>query len=170
VKAFEKGSRDRHGKIIAAARAMGFKSILDTNFGADLPIGEEATELIECISAGWRLPMVMSCCPESRTLAKDSMTHDHARRVEPLIFYDGVEYSLIWLVCPSPHAGCHEKGHIGRLQMRGEVDAVLPSREVTDMIEMMAIARITVRPFFYDGMLSCLTGVGAIFEVTDGVT
>lgn len=34
-------------KMIGAARAMGFKDVLDTNFGADLTTVEEATELIE---------------------------------------------------------------------------------------------------------------------------
>jgi hypothetical protein len=37
------------------------------------------------------------------------------------------------------------------------------------MIEMMGIDRITVQPFLDDGMLSSSSGVGTIFEVTDGI-
>jgi iron only hydrogenase large subunit-like protein len=81
-----------------------------------------------------------------------------------------MEYSLIWLVCRPPHAGGAENNQIEHMQMRGEVDTVLSSREFTDMIEMMGIGRITMRPSFYDGMLSDSTGVGVIFEMTDGVT
>jgi NADH dehydrogenase/NADH:ubiquinone oxidoreductase subunit G len=50
------------GKMIGAARAMGFKYVLDTNFGADLTVVEEATELIERLTHGGTLPMFTSCC------------------------------------------------------------------------------------------------------------
>jgi len=42
---------------------MGFKHVFDTDFGADLTIMEEGTELVERIKGGGKLPMFSSCCP-----------------------------------------------------------------------------------------------------------
>ena len=51
------------GKIVTALRRLGFDSVFDTNFGADLTIMEEARELVHRIEHGGRLPMLTSCCP-----------------------------------------------------------------------------------------------------------
>lgn len=50
-------------KLIPALRALGFKYIFDTNFGADLTIVEEAAELVERLKNNDRLPMFTTCCP-----------------------------------------------------------------------------------------------------------
>ena len=51
------------GKIVTALRKLGFDGVFDTNFGADLTIIEEATELIHRIKHNGTLPMLTSCCP-----------------------------------------------------------------------------------------------------------
>ena len=51
------------GRMAAAARALGAKYVLDTNFAADLTIMEEAEELIERLKNGQNLPLFTSCCP-----------------------------------------------------------------------------------------------------------
>ena len=52
------------GKMVAALRRIGFNKVFDTNFGADLTIMEEGTELIERIkSKDAVLPMITSCSP-----------------------------------------------------------------------------------------------------------
>ena len=51
------------GKMVAALRRLGFKKVFDTNFGADLTIMEEATELLGRIKDGGVLPMITSCSP-----------------------------------------------------------------------------------------------------------
>lgn len=51
------------GKIATALRRMGFDGIFDTDFGADLTIMEEASELIHRIQNNGTLPMLTSCCP-----------------------------------------------------------------------------------------------------------
>ena len=45
----EKVGEDRTGRMISAARQLGFKYIFDVNFGADLAIVEEGNELLERI-------------------------------------------------------------------------------------------------------------------------
>ena len=51
------------GKMITALRKLGFDYVLDTTFGADMTIMEEAKELIERKKNGGVLPMFTSCCP-----------------------------------------------------------------------------------------------------------
>ncbi|HNR42278.1 MAG TPA: NADH-dependent [FeFe] hydrogenase, group A6 [Bacteroidales bacterium] len=57
------------GKMVAALRALGFDYVFDTDFGADLTIMEEGTELLDRIKRHLsgdttvRLPLLTSCCP-----------------------------------------------------------------------------------------------------------
>lgn len=51
------------GKMISAIRKLGADYVVDTNFGADLTIMEEASELLYRIEKGGNLPQFTSCCP-----------------------------------------------------------------------------------------------------------
>ncbi len=57
------------GKMVAALRHLGFDYVFDTDFGADLTIMEEGTELLARLKAflkgdkSVKLPMLTSCCP-----------------------------------------------------------------------------------------------------------
>ena len=51
------------GKVVSALKKLGASYVFDTNFGADLTIMEEATELINRIQENKNLPMFTSCCP-----------------------------------------------------------------------------------------------------------
>jgi NADH-quinone oxidoreductase subunit G len=57
-------------KIYAALRRLGFKTVFDTNFSADLTIMEEGTELVKRLTeagsnqkATASIPLITSCCP-----------------------------------------------------------------------------------------------------------
>ncbi len=51
------------GKMVAGLRRLGFDSVMDTDFTADLTIMEEGHELIERLTNGGVLPMITSCSP-----------------------------------------------------------------------------------------------------------
>lgn len=52
------------GKMVAALRALGGDYVFDTNFGADLTIMEEATEMLNRLqSEEAPIPQFTSCCP-----------------------------------------------------------------------------------------------------------
>lgn len=51
------------GKLAAALRRLGFDKVFDTDFGADLTIMEEGTELLNRLNGGGALPMITSCSP-----------------------------------------------------------------------------------------------------------
>ena len=52
------------GKLYAALRRLGFKTVFDTNFGADLTIMEETAELVKRLAdKSADVPMMTTCCP-----------------------------------------------------------------------------------------------------------
>ena len=51
------------GKMVSALKKLGFDYVLDTTFGADLTIMEEANELVDRIKNNKTLPLFTSCCP-----------------------------------------------------------------------------------------------------------
>lgn len=52
------------GQLYAALRALGFDAVFDTNFGADVTIMEEASELAARLKGGHGpLPLITTCCP-----------------------------------------------------------------------------------------------------------
>jgi ferredoxin hydrogenase len=58
---------DSEGKMVESLRRLGFHHVLDTTFGADLTVVEEASELIKRLDAKDSskavLPQFTSCCP-----------------------------------------------------------------------------------------------------------
>ena len=51
------------GKMVSALRKLGANYVVDTNFGADLTIMEEASELVDRLKNGGTIPQFTSCCP-----------------------------------------------------------------------------------------------------------
>ncbi|MBO4229747.1 MAG: (2Fe-2S)-binding protein, partial [Clostridia bacterium] len=51
------------GKMVAAIRRLGADKVFDIDFGADVTIVEEATELVQRIQNKGVLPMITSCSP-----------------------------------------------------------------------------------------------------------
>ncbi len=51
------------GRLAATFRALGFDYVFDTNFGADMTIMEEGSELLERLGGQGTVPMFTSCCP-----------------------------------------------------------------------------------------------------------
>ncbi len=50
-------------KLVGVLKQLGFDYVLDTTFGADLTIMEEASELLNRVKKNINLPMFTSCCP-----------------------------------------------------------------------------------------------------------
>jgi len=58
------------GKLVGGLKAAGFAFVFDTNWGADLTIMEEGTELLGRLKKGGPFPMITSCCPAWINLAE----------------------------------------------------------------------------------------------------
>jgi iron only hydrogenase large subunit-like protein len=63
-----------------------------------------------------------------------------------------------------------KKDEIERMQLRGEVDAVLTAREFVNMMKMMGLDWHTTRTSVFDSIMGKSSGVGALFSVSGGVT
>ncbi len=175
------------GKMVAALRRLGFEKVYDTNFGADLTIMEEATELLGRIKNGGKLPMITSCSPGWINYAEiyysDLLGHvsscksPHQMQGAILKSYyaqvKGIDPKDIYVVSIMPCTA--KKFEKERPQERAvenlhDVDAVLTVRELGDMIKRAGMKFNLLPDEDYDqDIMGEYTGAAVIFGVTGGV-
>ncbi len=174
------------GKMVAALRRLGFAKVYDTNFGADLTIMEEATELLGRVKNGGKLPMITSCSPGWINYAEyyygDLLGHlsscksPHEMEGAILKSYyaqkNGIDPKDIFVVSIMPCTAKKYEKERPQLVTNGlpDVDAVLTTRELGDLIKRAGI-RFTALPDeeFDSDLMGEYTGAGVIFGVTGGV-
>jgi NADH-quinone oxidoreductase subunit G len=169
------------GKMVAAARALGFKYVLDTNFGADGTVIEEATELLHRFEHNEILPQFTSCCPAWVNfverlhpeliphLSSTKSPHMIAARLIKTYFCERVRIKPenAFLVSVMPCTA--KKDEIKRLQHIGDVNAVLTVREFGHLIKEFGIEWVTLPEDKFDDLMGESSGAAAIFGVTGGV-
>ncbi len=174
------------GKMVAALRRLGFAKVYDTNFGADLTIMEEATELLNRIKNKGTLPMITSCSPGWVNYAEyyypdclDNLsTCKSPHEMEGAIlktYYaekNGIDPADIFVVSIMPCTAKKFEKERPELSHNGlkDVDAVLTTRELGDLIKRSGInfLRLPDEEFDQD-LVGTYTGAGVIFGVTGGV-
>ena len=185
----EPGARET-GKLAAALRRLGFDDVFDTNFAADLTILEEGTELLSRVKAALTggesvLPMITSCSPGWIKFVEhtypDSLAHLSTCKsphtmLGALIksYYAGKikrEPKDIFVVSIMPCTA--KKSEIVRPEMQNgglpNVDAVLTTRELANMIKEMGIDFNALPDEEFDNPLGMSTGAADIFGLTGGV-
>jgi iron-only hydrogenase group A len=169
------------GKIVSAARKMGFRFVFDTNYAADMTIWEEGTELIGRVTNNGVLPMFTSCCPAwinfvekihpelIPNLSTAKSPHMMLGAAVKSYFAErrGLDPKELFVVSLMPCTA--KKDEIKRSQMMGDVDAVLTVREFCRMIEMFGIDWAALPDDKFDRLLGESTGAAALFGVTGGV-
>ena len=170
------------GKIITALKQLGFDYVFDTNFGADLTIVEEATELIDRMNDPEAVfPMFTSCCPAwvnyieisrpdlipnlSSCRSPLSMLSAVVKNIFPKKI--GVDRSKIYHVAFMPCTA--KKDEIKRPQLNGETDLVITSRELAQLIKDANIDFKNLPDSEADTLYSEYTGGASIFCATGGV-
>ncbi|MGN0626884.1 MAG: NADH-dependent [FeFe] hydrogenase, group A6 [Oscillospiraceae bacterium] len=175
------------GKMVAALRRLGFEKVYDTDFGADLTIMEEGTELLNRMKNGGALPMITSCSPGwinfCETYYADQLEHlsscksPHQMQGAILKSYyaekHGIDPKDIFVVSIMPcTAKKFEKERPQLVNKDGlkDVDAVLTTRELGDMIKRSGIvfSKLPDEEFDQD-IMGEASGAGVIFGVTGGV-
>ena len=178
------------GKLAAALHRMGFDDVFDTNWGADLTILEEGTEFLErfraVLSGGVAtLPMMTSCSPGWIQFIE----HNYPEHLEnlstcksPHQMFGAVVKSYyakklgkkpedMYVVSIMPCTA--KKTECARPEMQNDgvpnVDAVLTTRELGDMIKAMGINFLGLPEEKFDDPLGFSTGAADIFGVTGGV-
>jgi NADP-reducing hydrogenase subunit HndD len=180
------------GKMVNALRQLGFDSVLDTDFSADLTIMEEGTELLVRLkkalvdgdrkislpmftscSPGWIkfiehkypefLPNLSSCkSPQQMFGALAKTYYAKKRNIDP---------SKIVSVSVMPCTA--KKFEADRPEMRAsgykDVDFVLTTRELAVMIKQAGIDFRNLSESGYDSIMGNSTGAAVIFGATGGV-
>lgn len=188
---FEPGVRVT-GKMVTALKKLGFDSVLDTDFTADLTIIEEGTELLTRLkrsiidrdknvaipmttscSPGWvkfiehkfpeYLPNVSTCkSPQQMFGALVKTYYAQQRKLDPANIV-----SVSIMPCTA------KKFEANRPEMRDsgykDVDYVLTTRELARMIKQAGLDFVSLEDGKYDSIMGESTGAAVLFGATGGV-
>jgi NADH-quinone oxidoreductase subunit G/[NiFe] hydrogenase diaphorase moiety small subunit/NADP-reducing hydrogenase subunit HndD len=180
------------GKMAAALRRLGFDSVLDTDFTADLTIMEEGTELLTRLKKALvdkdpnvKLPMTTSCSPgwikfiehmypeylENVSTCKSPQQMFGALAKTYYAQKKGIDPSKIVSVSIMPCTA--KKFEANRPEMHDsgfqDVDMGLTTRELAVMIKQAGIDFQELPDERFDSIMGESTGAAVIFGATGGV-
>ncbi|MGM0607838.1 MAG: [FeFe] hydrogenase, group A [Candidatus Muiribacteriota bacterium] len=173
------------GQLVSALKIMGFDKVFDTSYAADLTIMEEVTEFLENFNKD-KLPLLTSCCPAwikfaeqyypellknistckspqqmFGSLLKEKLPEKMNARPEDLIV-------VSIMPCTAKKFEADRKEFIHN-DIK-EVDIVLTTQEITQMIMEHGIDFKNLSPESLDMPFGFKTGGGLIFGNTGGVS
>ncbi len=181
------------GKMVSLLRKLGAKYVLDTNFGADLTIVEEASEFVERLKGHQeKLPQWTSCCPAwvkfCELFYPEVLPHLSTAK-SPIAMQGvtiktyfakklGIDPAHIVNVALTPCTA--KKFEINRPEMNAsgrfwdnpeirDTDFVITTRELTRWAKEEKIDFDALEDSDFDHPLGCATGAGFIFGATGGV-
>ena len=172
-------------QMVTALKLLGFDSVFDTNFGADLTIMEEGYEFLNRLNNDGVLPMMTSCSPgwvnyvekhfpdyrDHLSSAKSpmSMFGAIAKTYYPekagLNVNDIVTVAVMPCTAKKYEASRPEMGRNGQQ----DVDIVLTTRELIKLIKYVGLSLTELPESDFDSPLGVGSGAGAIFGATGGV-
>ncbi len=173
------------GKMVTALRRMGFKEVFDTDFGADITVMEEAAELIHRIKENKTLPMLTSCCPAWVKFIEHqfpALLEIPSTCKSPHIMFGtiaktyyaqkcGIDPERIAVVSVMPCIA--KKAEAKRPELTKDhsnnVDIVITTRELAQMIREAGIRFDTLPDSGFDQPLGASTGASVLFGSTGGV-
>ena len=180
------------GKMVNALKQLGFNSVLDTDFSADLTIMEEGTELLVRLKkalvdgdAKISLPMFTSCSPgwikfiehkypeflPNLSTCKSPQQMFGALAKTYYAKKRNIDPSKIVSVSIMPCTA--KKFEADRPEMRSsgfkDVDYVLTTRELAVMIKQAGLDFRNLEEAKYDSIMGDSTGAAVIFGATGGV-
>lgn len=174
------------GKMVAALRRLGFNKVFDTNYGADLTIMEEATELLARLKNGGVLPMITSCSPGWINYAEiyygDLLEHLSSCKSPHEMFgailktyyaeKNNIDPEDMFVVSIMPCTAKKAEKERDQLKTNGlpDVDAVLTTRELAKLIRRAGINFNKLPDEEFDNdIVGDYSGAGVIFGATGGV-
>jgi NADH-quinone oxidoreductase subunit G len=176
---------DFTGRMVAGLRKLGFNGVFDTNFGADLTIMEEATEIISRVTKGENLPVLTSCCPgwvnflefqfpELVNIPSSCKSPQQMWGAIAKTYYAdkiGVKPEDLVVVSIMPCQAKKYEAARPEFQKNGvrDVDYVVTTRELSRMFKEAGIDVAQLQDETFDHPLGDSTGAAAIFGATGGV-
>lgn len=177
--------QDVTGKLYASLRQLGFDKIFDINFGADMTIMEEATELIERIEKKGPFPMFTSCCPgwvrqvenyypellENLSSAKSPQQIFGTASKTYYPHMSDIDPAKVFTVTIMPCTAKKYEADRPEMEQNGlrEIDAVLTTRELAKLIKAAKINFAKLEDEKADPAMGEYTGAAVIFGATGGV-
>ena len=180
------------GKMAASLKRLGFDSVLDTDFSADLTIMEEGTELLTRLKKALvdkdtsiKLPMFTSCSPgwikfiehmypdylDNLSTCKSPQQMFGALAKTYYAQKKGIDPAKIVSVSIMPCTA--KKFEAARPEMRDsgfqDVDLGLTTRELAVMIKQAGIDFESIPDEKFDSIMGESTGAAVIFGATGGV-
>jgi iron-only hydrogenase group A len=180
------------GKMVNALKQLGFNSVLDTDFSADLTIMEEGTELLVRLKKALvdgdkkiALPMFTSCSPgwikfiehkypeflPNLSTCKSPQQMFGALAKTYYAKKRNLDPSTVVSVSIMPCTA--KKFEADRPEMRSsgfkDVDYVLTTRELAVMIKQAGLDFRNLEEVSYDSIMGDSTGAAVIFGATGGV-
>ena len=172
-------------KLVPALKIMGADEVYDTNFGADMTTISEAEEFLQRLKVGGPFPMFTSCCPawvrylelndpkylRNISTCKSPMEMFAAVIRDKYAEKDAADgrttYQIAIMPCTAKkmEAARPEFVHNGQ----PDVDLVLTTRELTDMIREAGIQLGEMELESPDLPFGLGSGAAAIYGVTGGV-
>jgi NADH-quinone oxidoreductase subunit G len=175
-------------KIYAALRRLGFKTVFDTNFSADLTIMEEGTELVKRLTEKkGAIPLITSCCPAwvdymekyySDMIPNFSTAKSPQQMMGAMIKAYWAQkaginpdkvYSVSVMPCTAKKWESRRNDDMKSAGHGYDVDIVITTRELARMIKQAGIDILNLEDEEADSPLGPYTGAGTIFGVTGGV-
>lgn len=180
------------GQQVAALRRLGFDKVFDTLFAADLTIMEEGSELIKRIKEGETLPQFTSCCPgwikfceyyypdliPNLSTAKSPQQmfgpvlktyYAKANKIDPKKIFSVSIMPCTAKKFEEARPEFNSAGELIKTKDMRDIDAVLTTRELAEMIKDEGIDLTKLPDEQYDPMMGEGSGAGLIFGNTGGV-
>jgi len=182
---YGKDSREASPFIAGMMRRVGFDRVFDFSFAADLTIMEEATEFLDRVAGGGPLPQFTSCCPgwvnlverrypaliphlsscKSPQQMMGATVRNHYAKWAGVAPEDLFIVSIVPCLAKKYEAARPEFAPGGRR----DVDAVLTTTELIEMVNMRRISRTEIVASEFDQPYSRVTGAGVMFAASGGV-
>jgi len=180
-----KPGQDSMGILTATLRRLGFDRVFDTAFSADLTIMEEASELVDRIQNGGKLPMFTSCSPgwtkfveqfypeftDNLSTCKSPQQMLGAITKSYFAEKEGIDPKKIFMVSIMPCTAKKFEAERPELSNHGlpDVDASLTTREIARMIKMRGLDLKNMSPETADTPFGERSSAGKLFGVSGGV-
>ncbi len=179
------------GKMASALKKMGFNSVLDTDFTADLTIIEEGHELLSRLKKVIKdkekatLPMITSCSPgwvkfiehmypnHLEHLSSCKSPQQMFGALAKTYYAEKMKIAPKDIVSVSIMPCSAKKYEANRPEMNSsgyrDIDAGLTTRELGLMIKQAGIDFLNLEEQEFDSIMGQSTGAGVIFGATGGV-
>ena len=173
------------GKMVAALKRLGFAGVYDTNVTADLTIMEEATELLDRVNNGGKLPLITSCSPGWVKFCEHyypDMLENVSSCKSPQQMFGavaktwyaekmGIDPKDIFVVSIMPCTAKKFEIHRDGQSASGypDTDVSLTTRELAKMIKRAGLNFTELPDEEFDAPLGIGSGAGTIFGATGGV-